>query len=68
MSAQPTIYEVFESFNKIVVAEMDRGVQFARERQSGVSWEHIALAANTSVKDVVASAKRAFWGVEPVPA
>lgn len=68
MSAQPTIHEVFESYSNIVSAEMDRGVMFARERISGVSWENIALAADTSIRDVTASAKRAFWGVEPTPA
>ncbi|TQM90952.1 hypothetical protein [Microbacterium lacticum] len=68
MDATPTIYEVLESHSRIVLAELSRGVQFVRERLDGVSWEHIALSAQTTVEGVRESAIRAFEGVEPVPA
>lgn len=68
MSTQSSIRDVIEAHGRIVLAEMQRGVEFVQERLSGVSWEHIALAAETTVEDVRASATRAFWGVEPTPA
>lgn len=68
MNDQHTIREVFEAYGRIVLAEMQRGVEFVQERLSGFSWEHIALGAGTTVEDVRESATRAFWGVEPVPA
>ncbi len=68
MDATPTIYEVLESHSRIVLAELSRGVQFVRERLDGVSWENIALSAQTTVEDVRECAVRAFEGVEPVPA
>lgn len=68
MEREVTAEEVLETYGRIAHAEMTRGVEFVRERLSGVTWEHIALAASTSVEDVRSSAILAFWGVEPVPA